>query len=81
VEVILKLDQTMLRYPECVWSGAEELEHIEIVGRRGKASEDCRRCRKLWKTLEAAENIGRCGKTLEASECVAGDREDIGRLV
>jgi len=81
VEVILKSDRTMLRYPECVWSRAEESEHIKIIRRRGKVSEDCGRC---WK---AREIVGSCGrhwklqKTLEASECVAGDREDFGRLV
>jgi len=63
VEVIPKSDQTMPRYPECVWSGAEKLEHIEIVRRCGKSS-------------EAAKNVGRCGKMSEASDRVAGDRKD-----
>ena len=71
MEVIWKLDRTMPRYLECVWSGVEESEHIEIVGRRGKLSE----------AVEAAENVRTYGKSLEASECVAGDREDFGRLV
>jgi len=71
----------MPRYLECVWSGAEESEHIEIIRRHGKVSEGMGNHWKLWKTLEVAENIGMCGKTSEAFECVAGDREDFGRLV
>ena len=34
--------------------------------------------RKLWKASEGAENVGRCGKTSEASECVAGERKTSG---
>jgi len=68
MEVIPKLDRTMPRYPECVWSRAEELEG---TGNGWK----------LWKTLEAAENVRTCGEMSEALECVAGDREDFGRLV
>ena len=71
MEVIAKLDRTMPRYPECVWSGAEESEHIEIVGKLRKMSEGMGNHRKLWKTLEGAE----------ASERMAGDREDFGRCV
>ena len=56
MEVIPKLDRTMPRYLECVWSGVEESEHIEIIGRHGKVLEDCGRCR------EAQENIGSCGR-------------------
>ena len=56
MEVRPKSDQTMLRYPECVWSRAEESEHIEIVGRCGKVSEDCGRCQK------AREIVGSCGR-------------------
>jgi len=62
VEVILKLDQTMLRYPECVWSGAEELEHIEIVGRRGKrqkTAEDVGSCGRHWKLQKTLEGVGK----------------------
>jgi len=48
VEVIPKSDQTMPRYPECVWSRAEESEHIEIVRRRGKSLEGVGKCQKHW---------------------------------
>ena len=62
----------MPRYPECVWSGAKELEHIEIVGRRGKVLEDCgrhwkawknvRSCERHWKLQKMSERVGKCRK-------------------
>jgi len=62
VEVILKLDQTMLRYPECVWSGAEELEHIELsegTGKCQKTAEDVRSCGRHWKLQKTLEGVGK----------------------
>jgi len=71
----------MPRYPECVWSGAEELEHIEIVRRRGKVLENCGRCWKAWEIIGSCGRHWKVQKMSEASERVAGDREDFGRCV
>jgi len=48
----------------------------ESIGRLRKTLEGAGNHQKLWKTSEAAEIVGRCGKMSEASERVAGDRED-----
>jgi len=66
----------MLRYPvvaECV---LDMLEHIEIVGRYRKLLEDCRRCWKAWEIVRSCGRHQKVQKLLEASEHVAGDRED-----
>jgi len=65
----------MLRYPECVWSRVEELGHIEIIGRHGKALEGAGNCWKLWKTLEASEHVagdileGLCDRSGDVTVC------------
>jgi len=42
------------------------------------------KCRKIAEDVrrreEAVEGVGRCRKTSEASECVAGEREDFQKL-